>query len=340
MDIKSFVLGQASASGGGDITVESLSATENKTYTAPTGKAYSPVVVNVPGPTLQTKSATPTTSAQDVEPDSGYDGLSKVTVGAIPSQYIVPAGKKTITENGTDIDVSQFATADVAVSSGGSVKMGALRPDAELWKSWSYDKLIVEDEEVTIPAYTTTATTLKASATLEEVTIDPTEYNYLLVQRGLSYPIYSVETTGKGRFEVFNVVRSTEVMNIPAGWVFGEGSQFVSVLSASNFYRSIFWNGATTRAVGNLETGIPMSFVDPVYASSGNKLTVKSPNLKIKGDSSYFSNTFWDYVTDIRYQYIVELYRVPVTAAVDGWSYTSLFQHVVDCMNNNNRKLT
>lgn len=36
--------------GGGDITVESLSVTENGTYTAPSGKAYSPVSVNVPLP--------------------------------------------------------------------------------------------------------------------------------------------------------------------------------------------------------------------------------------------------------------------------------------------------
>lgn len=34
--------------GSGDITVEALSATENKVYTAPKGKAYSPVTVNVP----------------------------------------------------------------------------------------------------------------------------------------------------------------------------------------------------------------------------------------------------------------------------------------------------
>ena len=34
--------------GGGDITVEALSVTENGTYTAPSGKAYSPVTVNVP----------------------------------------------------------------------------------------------------------------------------------------------------------------------------------------------------------------------------------------------------------------------------------------------------
>ena len=36
-------------SGGGDITVEALTCTENKTYTAPEGKAYSPVTVNVSG---------------------------------------------------------------------------------------------------------------------------------------------------------------------------------------------------------------------------------------------------------------------------------------------------
>ena len=39
----------AGSGGGGDITVESLSVTENDTYTAPAGKAYSPVTVNVSG---------------------------------------------------------------------------------------------------------------------------------------------------------------------------------------------------------------------------------------------------------------------------------------------------
>lgn len=116
MDIKSFVLGQASAGGGGSSPTGTINITQNGNNIDVAD--YAAANVNVQ-PTLQTKTATPTTSAQDVEPDSGYDGLSKVTVDAIPSQYIVPAGKKTITENGTDIDVSQFATADVAVPSSG-----------------------------------------------------------------------------------------------------------------------------------------------------------------------------------------------------------------------------
>lgn len=45
-----FLKKAAEGGGGGDITVESLSVTENGTYTAPSGKAYTPVNVNVPLP--------------------------------------------------------------------------------------------------------------------------------------------------------------------------------------------------------------------------------------------------------------------------------------------------
>ena len=41
-----------------------------------------------------------------------------------------------------------------------ALKPYLLRPDAEKIKTHTYDALLVEDEEINIPAYTTTATTV------------------------------------------------------------------------------------------------------------------------------------------------------------------------------------
>lgn len=49
---------------------------------------------------LQQKEVTPTNSIQNVVPDSGYDGLSKVVVNKIPSNYGL------ISYNGSSIRVS------------------------------------------------------------------------------------------------------------------------------------------------------------------------------------------------------------------------------------------
>lgn len=48
--------------------------------------AYDGYIAQIPTgstPTLQTKSATPTTAAQVIQPDNGYDGLEKVNISAV-----------------------------------------------------------------------------------------------------------------------------------------------------------------------------------------------------------------------------------------------------------------
>lgn len=71
---------------------------------------------SAPTPTYQDKEITITQNGeQTITADSGYDALSSVEITTNVPQ---PSGKITITQNGTNINVSSYATADVSV--GGS----------------------------------------------------------------------------------------------------------------------------------------------------------------------------------------------------------------------------
>ena len=69
-------------------------------------------------PTQSDTTITPTKSAQEAVAAGTYV-TGDITVAAIPSQYIIPSGSKTISANGTGIDVTSYATVNVNVPTGG-----------------------------------------------------------------------------------------------------------------------------------------------------------------------------------------------------------------------------
>lgn len=232
---------------------------------------------------------------------------------------------------------------------GGSpiLTMGTIRPDAELLKSYSYDKYIVADEGITFPAYTTTSTPLKATEDLAEtITMSYTTYNYYILERMLSIPEYSVSTVGKGRCE-FNVCSYLyEIGEVePNTFITLDGSakkytsRTVSVVG-NGMYREMYWSSATavtaysTSAYGNFFT-----VTAPTVASG--VITLKTPVLGTRGHATYFSSTYMNAVTDVRYQWVIEVYRAPKNNLnLNGFGQTTHLAHILDCVNSSSHKLT
>ena len=113
--------------GGGDITVEALSVTENGTYTAPSGKAYSPVTVNVPSDFTKA-----TVSITDIRPNGDaitflyatyMDAADQMPAGASAEEGTIMAGgspfdKSVILYKGNAILYFDTAISDICTITG------------------------------------------------------------------------------------------------------------------------------------------------------------------------------------------------------------------------------
>ena len=253
---------------------------------------------------------------------------------------------KSITQNGiynaSSDSADGYSSVTVNVSGGSTtLKLGVLRPDAELVQKWTYDKYIVQDEGATLPSYTTTAQTLKASTLLSSsITPDFTSYCYIIVTRGLAIPVYSINTIDKGREEYAIYSRVDEMTHVFTR--FGNTDSSLDVFSSppSNVNRIVYWNSGTALRSANATSGA--NFANPTNtAISNNNLNIYSPSLRLQGSTSYLTNTYFNSLTDIRYQYIVELYREPLGSLnLDGFNHISQTTHIVDCMNTSGSTLT
>lgn len=224
-------------------------------------------------------------------------------------------------------------------------KVGVIRPDAELVKTYSYDKYIVENEEVEIPAYITTAQTLKASVNLTPTyTIDFDNYDYTVLIRTLTIPEYSITTVGKGRVEYHYNSYKADVVRVDANVRASlinpnlKAGRNVAIVGAT-VGQLMYYSSATAFSVYNTAAyGCYQVITAP--AISGTTLTLKSPTLNIRGHTTYLTQTYFDAIDDIRYQWVIEVYRSPRTGdKADGWGVQSQTLKIIDCAMTSTRTL-
>lgn len=230
------------------------------------------------------------------------------------------------------------------------LKMGVIRPDAELVETWSYDKLWIAEEGETLPAYSTSAVTLKASEQLEvEHELEPDDYKYFLMARTLAIPTYSTDEIARGRVEWSEFHSAWEL-------VYPDDDTFRALVDPSKTYASrapswvvsggtfsrmpYFSNSLGTMSVYSANSyGLWCTVPSPTY--SGGEIRINSPTFTLRCQANVFDKPFYEALTDIRFQWIIELWRVPVGSLnLDGWSANQQLDHVLECVYSQDHKLT
>lgn len=222
----------------------------------------------------------------------------------------------------------------------------ALRPDAEIIQKYETDDYVNADLGVEIPEYSTSAKTLVAAANLKPtITVDTDNYSYLIAERFLTIPEYSVETLAKGREEYQFSSYIYEIGDIEPNSMHSLiGNKTITARNISypvkSLIRSIYWSSSSAIAVYTA-TSYGVAQVVAAPAISSNTLTVKAPSISLRGHATYFTSTFYNALTDIRRQYVIEVYRAPKNNLnIDGWDCSQQLNHIVSCVNTTNHKLT
>lgn len=235
-------------------------------------------------------------------------------------------------------NASGARTVGTASGGSGTPKKYITRPDAELIQQWTTDEKIVEDLGLTLPAYKTSAQVIHTGTALSPtITMDYTHYCYYILMRGLAIPQYNTTTKQKGRCDYGASSYLYELIEIPANTfktIDGtktHTSRNAAVTASGSSGRELYWTSASAIGVANNVTyGAYVTGQTPTL--SGTTLTVKAPTYGIRGSTTYMTSGAWGTMTDIREQYVIEVYRAPKTTSqisLNGWQLSSNVSDVV-----------
>lgn len=253
----------------GAIQTETKNITANGTYTPTSGKYYSSVSVAVPTtPTLQTKSATPSETAQDITPDSGYDGLSKVTVGAISSTYVGTGvsrqAAKTVTPNDstqTAVASGKYTTGAVTVAAVPTETKSITTNGTHTPSSGKYFSSVTVDVSTTPNLQEKSAA---PSETAQNITADAGYDGLSKVSVGAISSTYV--GSGITKKAAATITPSEETQTIAAGQYLN-GAQTISAISSTYVGSGIARKSASDLTASGATVSVPAGY----YASNASK---------------------------------------------------------------------
>ena len=237
----------------------SVNIKEGEVYTIPAGFHNGSGTVHGVGGggsyNLQIKTATPTKKQQSITPDSGYYGLSAVTVAAIPDNYQ--------DVNGVTAVAGDVLTGKIIVTKDGQTVAGTMVNNGAVSKT-----LDVTTVTYTIPTGYHSGTG-KVTITLEEKSVTPTKSQQIITPTSgkvLSkvtvapipadfQDVTGVTATGNKVLEGYNIVNATGQLEV--GSMKNNGTQTLTIdgiTSTSVTLPTGYISGGTVSLTNDIET--------------------------------------------------------------------------------------
>lgn len=223
-----------------------------------------------------------------------------------------------------------------------------IRPDAEIIYTISADRMVRLDDGITIPAYSTSSQTVLAgtSTTIASSYFDLDTYDYFILIRCVTIPVYNTLTPSKARPAYALYCAYVEIVNTPANTYKAQNGNLQDVAYASRHNTCIktvapilvYWTSASAISVARTTSyGVVQTTGDFTLSSAtavSPSLTFTTPNVVMRGSTTYLNSTNWGDISDIDYKYKIDMYRSPKTNATQGWTLSQIVKNLAPIGNN------